>query len=598
MAAQFLAGGSALADPLEEQLRDTIGRLATQMHIRDFGRDTPAQIFIRQPRDNSQGVVCTPLSSFIQRKFRNALIFGLNTNDLDRAAVVPRLSEGGTQLVVNLSWRRRDDPSFDIAISIGQFVDGQDSEFFSSDLTAGVHELSDDERRCLFRLDVNPDWRVAEEPVIVYQSIENFQDMLGMITEGERFRVLGWIEGNEDWALVRMFPKDPQEPGTENLGFALLTEGATRDELVEQLAAVKEDLAVLQARNAGLETEIAALQGRLGTAEDEKAGMRSAVAEARAQMDRERRRAGNLEERIGELNGEIGDLNRQIAALDATIRQLESEGSGRAEELETALENARRDTRLLRDQLDEALGKLNENRSEMNRLRGELAQERYSKTQLQGRLAGVNADLVETRGERDRLTEELRILKGSLPVQGSQDSGAEIERLERQIRDYNTRIESYREQARRYNSEISALNSRIRTHERDIATLRQSLDARVREVERLTAENRRLDTELARLRRQSPAAPEPGPVVIPVDRDRIRVMEQVDLDNSGAKYLDRRMIRQVSHEDCKNICRRDSGCKYYTYNTQHNICFTKSGFAKRSTYKYAVSGEMTDRIGR
>ena len=124
----------ALAERLEDALSDIIRDLSIEMYGKGFGTEQEAQIFIRAPRDNTQGVVCTPLSNFIQRKFRSALNRGLSRTNINRADVVPVLSGEGTQLVVNLRWRRRDDERFDIITSIGQFVNGRDAEFFSTDL--------------------------------------------------------------------------------------------------------------------------------------------------------------------------------------------------------------------------------------------------------------------------------------------------------------------------------------------------------------------------------------------------------------------------------------------------------------------------------
>lgn len=589
----WAAAPVAQAIELEDRFRDTITQLALIMHRNDYGRTTPAQIYIRQPRDNSQGVVCTPLSNYIARKFRSALNLGLIQNSLTQAKVVPRLKEGETQLVVNLSWRRRDDQLFDIITSIGQYVDGRDAEFFSSDLTTTSDELNRDERRCLFRLAVKPEWRSAKEQVIVYQSIDNFQDTLGLIDVDQRYRILGRIEGKSDWALVRMFRQAPAEPGQEDIGFAFLPpDGFSRQELVDSLAAAKADLAAMEDRNGELEGEIEALLVRVG--EGDAAAIERDT--AREELLAARQRNRNLATRISELNGEIGGLTLRVEDLQGRLADAAEEGGATAEELRRELATSQAEGERMRRQLASAQSSLAKGQRDMNSLRGELAQATYSRTQAAASKARAEADLAAALKQRDDLRLELETLRAQ------PDTSGQLTRLQNQVQDLNAKITSYRAQARRYNSEISALNVRIRNSEREIATLNAEVAEKTRESNRLAQTNKSLRAQVDTLNRKLAGFGGGGSVGSGGGTgsvgDRIRVLNQVDFDNSSAKWLDRKMTRNVSHEGCKSICRRDRGCKYYTYNTQNNTCFTKSGFAKRSSYQYAISGELIDRIGR
>ncbi len=549
--------GPARADSVDTGFQGAMTELANAMFREGLGLQREARIYVRQPRDDVYGVACAPLSRLIRRKYNKALRQGLRNNGLERAEIVGRASAEPGQLVVNLTWRRLNDTHYDIATSIALGTESDTFELYRDDFPALVSDLNEIETRCLFRLDEVHDYLTAARPIIVYQSIGNFRDELGRIEAEQDYLLIGRIEGMGNWTLVRMLDRDGG-PEVETLGFANIRgEGETREALEAalgtaraELAAAREALAEREARIAGQSARIAELESVAGELDETRAALAAAE-------DRARRIEAELE-------GRITELTKQIALLEGA-------GDTAERELTEQVDRAEREARLLRRQLDRAEADLEAARGETARLRGEMAREVYAREQAEAARTALAEAIAGHEAEAERLAAELAELRRTAP-----ENREAIRRLERRLESQARELEAAREQVRRQAEETREREARVAKLERENAALRTRLAAR-----------------------ETRPAPRPvTPPRPPLAADRVRIHRQIDFDNADAAWLDRQTVRDVDHERCKAICLGDKGCKYYTYNTKTDVCYTKSGYTARKPYRFAISGEVTSRIGR
>ncbi|MCT4555215.1 MAG: alpha-2-macroglobulin family protein [Pelagimonas sp.] len=70
-----------------------------------------------------------------------------------------------------------------------------------------------------------------------------------------------------------------------------------------------------------------------------------------------------------------------------------------------------------------------------------------------------------------------------------------------------------------------------------------------------------------------------------------RAIVSRDMDFYGA---DLQTIFDTTLEACERQCLNDSACRAYTFNSQANVCFPKSGIAERTPFEGAISGQVVE----
>jgi len=487
------AVGAAGALTIDEGLRKIASNLAQQMLTDRLGMTRPVDIMIATPRDYNYGVLCTPLSRVVRRKFRAPLKDILHDNRQDLATLVSRFDEGGDgdgpeprHFVAVLSWRKINESEVEVAVAVGDRGEKYPSSYFDQDETVSTKGLNRLEERCLFDLEEIGEVISVDQPIAVYNSIGNFNNKLAEIEAGVDFRLLGRIRDSGNWALVEILEHRQTGPGAENRGFAIVPRtGETAAELQSRLRKADERIARLSEERKAAKDKLAGLEG--------------------------------LPAEIDRLESETRDLREALADREAAL----SEAAGRIESL----------------------------RRQTSELRGEIG---------------------ELESTRDSLRSTVETLRRRLS--NAESGSAELATAERRIK----LLEGILEQRQ------AALARR----ERDLKTAREDLSEARRE-------NRSLRDRLAKL--DDGGSSSGGTGGFQLSSPQVQVHQGVDFDNSTKKWLDLDRVNDVSHQQCKDICLRDAQCKHYTYNTRHNVCFTKAGVAVRNPYKYAVSGTIAGR---
>ncbi len=567
-----LGSPQAVADSVATGFESAMTELAVAMFREQLGTAVPAQIYVRQPRDEVYGVACAPLSRLLLRKYNGALRDGLRSNGFDNAAIVGRSTGQPGEMVVNLSWRRLNDTHFDVATSIAYTTDANTEELFRSDFLARVDDLSEVEQRCLFRLEEVFEDKTARRGRDVYRSIGNFQETLGRIEAGTDFHLIGRIAGMGDWSLVRMLDQ-PSGPEVETIGFAFVPrDGLSRDELAARLDETETALAEARSLAERLEAQMAELSGALA----EREGVEDALAALKAETEAAAAHARQTED----------SLRRQVSELSAKAAALEQDGGSASRALSTQLDAAEEAARVLRRQLDRTEADLAGTQRELSSLRAQLGQEVFLRRRSEQAQETLAAEHEATLAEMARLTEEVDRLAAAGP-----ENADALRQLERRVGELHAALAQARLDVKTAETEIDRL-------EAELAAARVHGSARPADAEAAAKADAEWAARADDLRNKivlsDPDADDTKPTPPP---SPIRVFERVSFDNARAAWLDLDVIEAQDHAACQAACRADPACKYYTFNNRRNECTTKSGVVRRKPFLFGVSGELTDRTG-
>jgi len=103
---------------------------------------------------------------------------------------------------------------------------------------------------------------------------------------------------------------------------------------------------------------------------------------------------------------------------------------------------------------------------------------------------------------------------------------------------------------------------------------------------------------LASLMPPTAGAQSPSPMAQPSPMARQQPARSVETtENADYFGFDLRTERNISLDQCGQICLGDSECRAFTYNTRARWCFLKSDYAKMNPFTGAVAGKVVNRGG-
>ncbi|GMG81443.1 hypothetical protein LNKW23_06560 [Paralimibaculum aggregatum] len=340
----------AAAQDFEQAMQRLTERVAEAFSIRNLGRLSDADLYIRPPFDDASRVVCPPLSRRLARAIRSELPRAFNAKNLSRARLVQDPGMGEGRFMLNVTWRALfDDASLEIAVELGDLNGEQVATMGGHAMTIPMTELRETERQCLAELDVINRVATADTTLFVHRSADVFSTEIAMIKAGEKYRLLGRMPYTDgDWAVVKLLDGAPDDPFAETVGFAsvpptkfereaeaarLAAEEARRREAEEAAARKAADEAAAEAAREAAEAARARAEEARRKAEEEAARQHELVQKELARLKAERER---LEREAERLAAERRKKEEEEAARRAEAERLEREAERRRAEAEAA----------------------------------------------------------------------------------------------------------------------------------------------------------------------------------------------------------------------------------------------------------------------
>ena len=228
--AAALLGATAPATAAAQDLRDGVARLSERIaeafSIRNLGRDSVVDVYVRPPFDEISRVVCAPLSRRLGRAFRAELPRAFSAKNLAEARVVQRQGTGAGQYTLNVTWRPTGEERVELAFELGDLSRERISTLDGGAVEIDAESLRRGERECLARIDVINRVETAEAAIYVHRSADVFSAEIGVIEAGQRYRLLGRMPYTDgDWAVVKLLEGAPDDPFAETVGFATIPRG-------------------------------------------------------------------------------------------------------------------------------------------------------------------------------------------------------------------------------------------------------------------------------------------------------------------------------------------------------------------------------------
>ncbi|KAI4144756.1 MAG: hypothetical protein LQ341_002579 [Variospora aurantia] len=263
-----------------------------------------------------------------------------------------------------------------------------------------------------------------------------------------------------------------------------------------------------QSQEASLKRELEDLDADIGEKRKQLAESRSELAHVNAELRVSRRNEAILEEKIQALEDEISVLQD---SLDEEAARAKDESSSVRQEAESL----RRQLHSAKQEVSRAEATLADTRAELKTHRGNLQAGQGSQDQLSDRLRNVEPELHGVRTEKQSLQDklaknnlELHDLRSSL-----EDSEAERDQIKAQLKQLNTQIDKTfprdqeKTELKKAKIRLESETSRMK-EEHDVLIDRNEVLEREleEEVQRATAVEIRLNTEIAELKRGANAS--------------------------------------------------------------------------------------------
>ncbi|KAL8846361.1 MAG: hypothetical protein Q9221_008540 [Calogaya cf. arnoldii] len=325
-----------------------------------------------------------------------------------------------------------------------------------------------------------------------------------------------------------------------------------RDRACEQVTGLQRTINKLQETEGTLSGReqklLEALESEKQRQETQEASLKRDLEDLDASMKEKRKQLADTKAELSSTNEELRDSKRNEASLEETVQALEDEVIVLQEGLEEEaarskdeIQTARQDAESLRHQLQvtkqeltRAETKLADVRAELTTYQGDLQAGKGSQDQLSSRLLKMESDLQQIRAERQSLQDKLASHNLEMHELRSllRDTEAERDEVKAQLKHADTQVDkvSARDEEK---SDLKRTKLRL---ESEVSRLREDRDALLdkheavegeleEEIQRATAEEGRLNGEIAELKRKANSASDGKERELSTARQRIQSLE-------------------------------------------------------------------------